>query len=233
MTDEPTVSGQEAESVEEKTPTPTFSQPSDDSQKSAVDIKSLAAEVAELLQPTIEKNVQSVKDKRFADIEKKLGAIDPNTLEYLQSQNVDIPQSVIDDMREQRIRNLENQLAGQAPRPSQGKVVEVKAEDWSKVIDEEGLDAKNPEVIKFLRGEFRDLDDFELKAHRLAKSLKDNNPTPPEQKASGQGAAPPQALTDDQIKQETATLNMMYKQPTRFKKEIKELEAKLEPYLPK
>ena len=88
-------SGQEV--VKEESPAPKFTSPSADSQTNSqtIDQNALAEQVAKLLQPTIAKQVQSVKDKRFSELEK---AKSNPTLDKLSAMGVTIPDNVRESM---------------------------------------------------------------------------------------------------------------------------------------
>lgn len=164
MNDETKVSGS---TVDEGVPTPTFTEKTD-SPTSNVD--ELAKKVAELLSPTIENKVKSLQDKRFSSIEKKLGG-----LEELEQLGATIPESVKTEYRNrelnQRLEEIEKRTSSSPQTNSQGSG-KVEANEWSRVIEEVGLDLKSPETISFLRGEYRNVDHFTAEAYKLRDKIK-------------------------------------------------------------
>ena len=223
MTENTEESGQEVGNKE--LPTPTFSSPSDDSQLSqSVDTNALAKQVADLLAPDIAKQVQSVKDKRFSKLEKTGNS----TLETLEKLGVTIPDGVRDQLSlEMRLTALENVSS----EPTSVAQVAAKAEDWSSVINEVGLDSRVPEVVNFIGGTFRDTDDFELQARRLKDKLSNATPLPPEQQAILQGnKVQTDAFTDAEVAEKEAELSELFRSPSKYKKRIEKLEKELEPY---
>ena len=230
MTKNTEESGQEVENQE--SPAPTFSSPSADSQKNSqpVDASALAKEVAAILKPTIDRQVQSVKDKRFSQLEKQQAPVGGNsTLEQLERLGVDIPADVRDQL------TLENRLAalerGSSVQTSVAPVAEQTV-DWSKVIDDVGLDDRIPEVAELIKGTYENLDKFKLAAYELNAKLSNAKPLPPEQQAilnSGKPATAT-AYTDDEVREKEAELGELYKNPTKYAKRIANLEEDLEPY---
>lgn len=222
------------EVVKEELPAPTFTSPSDDSQTNSqpVDLDTIADRVAAKLQPTIVKAVQSVKDKRFSDMEKQKGSVGSNsTLETLERLGVDIPPDVRDQLTlEMRLSALESVSSEQ---PSEAPVA-TQTEDWSKVIDNVGLDDRIPEVIELINGTYSGIDQFELAAYKLKDKLSNATPLPPEQQAILNSGKPPvaSALTDDEVRAKEAELDELFKEPTKYAKRIEKLEEELEPYWP-
>lgn len=169
MSEQTLESGQEP--VDSGVPTPTFTEVSADSKVSTNDPGAIARQVMELIRPEIERVAQSTKDRRFDKIEKAMG------LSELESLGATIPENVKQEMR---FRELENKLSQpqQTQTPSrQGG--DVSATEWSRVIEEAGLDLKSPDTIQLLRGQYRNLDHFSAEAFRLKSRLeKSPNPNP-------------------------------------------------------
>jgi hypothetical protein len=163
MTDQPTEGG--LEKANEELPVPKFENSSAASATSSVDTKALAKEVAELLRPDFEKVAQSTKDKRIAEIEKKLKLSDLAELEGMGAQ---IPDNV---KLEYRFRELESnrtpQGSGQAA-TSQGSGASLTAQDVSETVQRFKLDANQPDVIEKLRGTYRNRDHFEATLAQMA-----------------------------------------------------------------
>ncbi len=156
MTDQPLESAPEPAKVE--LPTPTFETASAAEPTSAVDAKSLAKEVAELLRPEIAKTVQSVKDRRFDRVEKALGLAD------LEELGVAITPEIKNELR---MRQLEAQREQPVQEPSPGKVETPDSEKVSQVIKQLELDANNADTIKLLQGQYRNFDHFVSEAQAL------------------------------------------------------------------
>lgn len=191
MTDTPLESAKEP--VNQEPPTPKFTEVSPASPPSTPDISTLAAEVAKQLRPDFEKLVQSTKDKRFSEIEKRLG------LAELEEMGATIPDNV---KLEMRLREMESRSSVQPP--IQGRVEPQDSEQVSTVIKEVQLDANSPETISLLRGTYRNIDHFRAEAYALkAKQLNQKQPdlsaapamqTPPQSEKSAE------ARTSDYIK---------------------------------
>ena len=220
------------EVVNEELPAPKFTSPSGDSQSSQpVDVSSLAKEVAELLRPTIATTVQSVKDKRFSELDKIKESMSGNsTLETLQSLGVEITPEIKDRLLWQRLDALEKQ--GVSSGQQSAAPVVTQTADWSKVIDNVGLDDRIPEVIELINGTYNDIDHFELAARRLKDKLSNATPLPAAQQAILSSGKPQtsSALTDEEVRAKEAELQELYRVPSKYSKRIAMLEEELEPY---
>lgn len=165
MNEETTVGGQPE--VNQELPTPKFTESAGVSATSAFDPKEIAKQVAEILRPDIEKTIQSTKDKRIAKLEKAVG------LEELEQLGATIPENV---KAEYRNRQLEERLQAieqsTSPKPTSQGSGTVQANEWSKVIEQVGLDLKAPETISLLRGEYRNIDHFTAEAYKLRDNIK-------------------------------------------------------------
>ncbi len=218
MTTETKVGGEEQ--VNEEVPTPKFTETSRDSATSALDPVEIAKQVADILRPDFEKMAQSTKDKRIAALEKKVGS-----LAELEEMGVTIPENVKTEYRQreldQRIKELESRGTA-STQNSQGSG-KVETSEWSRIIDEVGLDTKSPEYIGFMRQEFRNLDHFEAEANRLKRRM-DSKPNPSiETSPSLNGKLPVQK--DDAAL--LAELQELQKTPTKNQKRMAEIEEKL------
>ena len=233
MTKNTEESGQEV--VEKESPAPTFTSPSDDSQTNSqpTDVSQIAKEVAELLAPNIAKQVQSVKDKRFSQLEQKKETVGSTTsMETLEALGVEITPEIKDKLLMQRIAALEKK--GVSPEQLSVAPVVERAAGWSEVIDEVGLDDRMPEVVDLINGTYDNLDKFKIAAFELNAKLSNATPLPPEQQAildSGKPATAT-AYTDEEVREKEAELALLQKNPTKYAKRIDRLYEELEPYWP-
>lgn len=183
------------EPVKQESPTPVFTETSPAKPPSTPDISSLAAEVAKQLRPDFEKIAQSTKDRRFSEIEKRLG------ISELEELGATIPDNV---KLEYRLRELEAQKA-RVQEPIQGRVEQQNNEQVAAVIKELNLDANSPETISLLRGTYRNLDHFQAEAAKLRLKQLNQKPSdlsaaPAMQVNSAQQDKSVDAKTDDYIK---------------------------------
>ena len=155
-------------------PNPTFSDT--DASPTSADADAIVNKLAEKLMPvlekTIERKVQSTKDKRFSDIEKALG-VRSGVLAELESQGVEIPKDVRTELR---LRELEEQRSGQSPQPAQVRddgsstqkaaVTEAIAE-----LRKYELSENDPGFVELLRGNYKTRAEFDLrvKGHIIGK----------------------------------------------------------------
>jgi hypothetical protein len=164
---------------------------------------------------------QSTKDKRIAQLEKRLGMSD---LAELEEQGVQIPENV---KLEYRLRNLETQRPApesQAP-TSQGSGASLTTQDVSEVVKQYQLDANSPEVLEALRGTYRNRDHFEATLAKVALA-RVNRPQP----SAAESAAPvteSSAPTKDTASM-IARLNELQKFPSKNRAEIAKLSTELE-----
>jgi hypothetical protein len=180
-----------AEQVNQELPTPKFTEASPVSATSSVDAEALALKVAKILRPDFEKVAQSTKDKRIAQIEKRLGLGDLAELEELGAQ---IPDNV---KLEYRFRQLESERQKPDPQPttSQGSGANLAAQEVSEVVKKFKLDANDPEVIEALRGTYRNRDHFEVSLAQMALA-RANRPTPSAANAATISSSPPAPSKD-------------------------------------
>lgn len=208
---EPTKPEGGAEQASAELPIPKLETASPVSATSSVDTKALAKEVADLLKPDFEKVAQSTKDKRIANIEKRLGIKD---LAELEEQGVQIPENV---KLEYRLRNLEE--GRQTPEvpsqttTSQGSGATLTAQDVSEVVKKFNLDANTPEVLDVLRGTYRNRDHFEATLANVALA-QINKPQPSAaSSASLQSSAVNSQRVD--VNQLNAELTQLSRSPSR------------------
>ena len=209
-----------AEQVSGELPTPTFTDASPASAPSTVDADSLAAKVAEILRPTIERTVQSVKDKRFADIQKQLGRAD--------LEDVGVQLTPEQELRLQ-VRELQRYVQQQTPvqAVSQASGTTQDSDRVSQVIKEYGLDGNRPEVIKLLSGQYRNFDHFQAEAGKLA--VKQHLAAPPDTSAAPSmgGGGSPRSLTPEQREEISGQIVALSSEPTKNAAQIKALREQL------
>ena len=156
---------------EAELPTPSFSGSGDSSPSGGADeivskIRSaLLEDLKPVIQQTIERQVQSTKDKRIADIEKKMGRL--GLLAELEEQGATIPENLKQEMR---FRDLEERLT-QSTQPAQSRddgssqqkqaVTEAIAE-----LSKHGLDTNDAGFIQLLRGQYKNRAEFDLAVTR-------------------------------------------------------------------
>lgn len=178
MSDDPKTPENGAEGGSQGLPIPKLSEPSHDGPPSSgVDISAIAKQVAEQVKQELSNEIrmaQSTKDKKIAEIERKLNSGQFAELEALGAQ---IPENV---KWEYRLRELEERSAQPSRKEtSQGSGATLTAQDVSKVISDFALDANSPEVIEALRGTYRSREHFEATMARLAIArLSKPNPSP-------------------------------------------------------
>jgi len=126
-------------------PNPSASQGSGVQPTSGLD----ADQLLKLVEPLIEKKVQSVKDRRFDEQEKRIGAAE-SVLERVKDL---IPEKDFKELKKDlRIEELERRVYGDAPTGAPAAAPQTSAAtDMQKVIQELQLDANDPSVAKVLR----------------------------------------------------------------------------------
>jgi hypothetical protein len=163
----------------EELPVPSFSEKGDSSTSSGAD--DLVSKLIAQLEPLIDKKVQSVKDKRFSEIEKVLGGRD-RMLAELEASGVTIPKEVRQEMR---LRELEERLTQSPAQPAQPRddgssqataaVTEAIAE-----LKGNGLTTDDPAFIEILRGRYASREAFDLQVQRyINQKLRPAKPANP------------------------------------------------------
>ena len=230
MADEtPQVSGQSGDT---DLPSPTFSDQATSSP--SVDADSIVSKLLPQLEQIIERKVQSTKDKRISQLEKALTGRG-QVLAELESEGVTISKEVRAEMR---IRELEDRLAQQS-NPPVPQSVDGSTQQRTAVTDaiatmkQYGLDANDAGFIELLRGNYPNRDAFDkaVLSHVVSR-LAPQKPAEPSGvvQAPATSGATSNKLNDAQLQQKLRQLNDMYRQPSKFKKEIAALEQELEPY---
>jgi len=218
MTEEKPEGG--AEQVSQELPTPKFTDASPVSATSSVDTDALTEAILKKLEPIFDKKMQSTKDKRIAEIEKKLKLSDFAELEEMGAQ---IPDSA---KLEYRLRELE---AGRQPgsgqtATSQGSGATLTAQDVSEVVQKYKLDANDAEVIEKLRGTYKNRDHFELSLAQVALA-RVNKPTP---SAADAGTIKTEPGKTEDVGAKISRLQVLQKEPTKYRAEIRKLTAELD-----
>lgn len=220
---EPTQPESTPEAGNQGLPVPTFSETSADKPTSQVDTKALAKEVADILRPELERTAQSVKDRRFAAIEKKLGMSD---LAELREMGVEIPENV--EMKYQ-LRQLMEQRNPQAPETptqaptSQGSGASLTVQDVSEVVKKFNLDANQADVMEALRGTYRNRDHFEASLANLAFA-KLNKPQPSAAASPAMPSTPNPPSSPVDVSALSAEYSKLAKAPGKNAKRLKEIE---------
>jgi len=192
-------------------PTPSFSGSGDSSTSESDAIVSklrsaLLDELKPVIQQTIEKQVQSTKDKRIAKIEGRLGM-----LAELEEQGATIPDNLKQEMR---FRDLEERLTRPAqPAQSVDNGLSTQKQAVTDAIAEltkYGLDSNDAGFIELLRGKYANRAEFDLKVQRFVVGK----------------LAPPKPANPADIVQSPVTAGATGKNPDALKSEyIKEMQA--------
>lgn len=190
MSDDPKTPESGQEQANQELPIPKFENASADSSTSRTDTDAIAKAVLSQLMPEIEKKLQSTKDKRIAEIEKRLNAGQFAELEEMGAQ---IPENV---KLEYRLRELEQRTTQPAKTTSQGSGVQMTAQDVLQVITDLKLDANDAAVIEALKSPYRNRDHFEASMARLA--LTRASKQPPSPSAAPAGNVPLSPPTSDE-----------------------------------
>lgn len=211
------------EVVSQESPTPKFTEPSAVSSPSTVDIDALADKVAAKMMPSVEKLIQSQKDKRIAKMEKQMEAAGLSELEEM---GVQIPEPVKTEMRLRRLEEAREPTPVQEP--SKGKGGTSDSEQVSAVIKETGLDANTPEVIKLLGGEYRNLDHFRAEAFAL-RARQATKPAPDASAAPSLNAGTRASSSLSEAERETIgeEIVTLMRNPTGNAERIAKLQAQL------
>ena len=152
----------------EELPTPTFSGQGDSSTSEGADAivsksrSELLDELKPFIQETIERQVQSTKDKRISKIEKSMGRL--GLLAELEEQGATIPDNLKQEMRFRDLEERLEQPAQPAPVRDDGSsqqrqaVTEAIAE-----LNKYNLSSNDPGFIELLRGQYPSRQAFDLK----------------------------------------------------------------------
>lgn len=148
---------------EAELPTPSFSGSGDSSTSDGAEAtvsklrSALLEELKPLIRETIEKQVQSTKDKRIAKIEGRLGM-----LAELEEQGATIPENLKQEMRFRDLEERLTQPAQPAERVDNGLSTQKQAvTDAIAKLTEYGLTSNDPAFIELLRGKYQNKDAFD------------------------------------------------------------------------
>lgn len=204
-------------------PTSSASQSANVQPTSGFDADHLLKQVESL----IEKKVQSVKDRRFDEMGKRLGDAE-TVLERVKGL---IPADKFRELeKDLEFEALKKQVYGtpSTGAPAVGNQQASAAVETDKVIAELGLPQTDPEVI-LLKTQNANALEFAKLAVRKAKS-----PQPSDADRPATPASPVvSSLTPQEIEKKAAELRAMYKKPSQYRTQINALEKELEAYLPK
>ena len=148
-------------------PTPSFSSEGVSSTSSGADVSvsnlrsALLEELKPLIQQTIEKQVQSTKDKRIAKIEGRLGL-----LADLEEQGATIPENVKQEMRFRDLEERLTQPTQPAPPVDAGTSQKAAVTEAIAELSKYGLSPNDPAFIELLRGNYPSKDAFDAKVQR-------------------------------------------------------------------
>jgi hypothetical protein len=208
------------EQVSGELPTPRFTDASAGSATSSVDTDALVEAVLRRLEPTLDKKLQSTKDKRIAEIEKRLKMSDLTELEELGAQ---IPDNVKLEYRLRQIEGNRQPESNQAT-TSQGSGANLATQEVAEVVKKLNLDANDPEVIEKLRGTYRNRDHFEATLAQMALA----RATKPQPSAAESATIQAQPSTPVDVSAKIAQLQKLQREPTRNREAIAKLSAELD-----
>ena len=195
-----------------------------------------AEELLNKMRDTIKEEVgratQSTKDKRFSEIEKKLGDFQP-VLERFK--DLVSPEKLKEIERDLLFEDMKQRVYGQTGETVSAGNAQAPAVNAAQVFIDEGLDPNDSRVALALNGKtFASNQEAQIAALRLSVAMK-NSPTPTDaQSATLPGGAPHNSnLSTSDVDTKSAQLTNLYSNPTVNAKLIAALEEELEPYLPK
>ena len=191
-----------------------------------------ADQLLKQLEPLIEKKVQSVKDRRFDDMDKRLGGAE-TVLERVKEL---IPAEKFNELKKDlEFEELKRRVYGEQPQtsvPVTGTQQAIAAVDTAKVFSLLNL-PENAETTALKARTYGSEAEVAVAALRYMEAQK-SKPTPTNADVpTPQGSPPPSTPDAKAVEAKIAQLNKMYKAPTRYKSEIATLEKELEAHLPK
>jgi hypothetical protein len=213
------------QSGEPELPIPTFSETGASS--TSTDADAIVSKLTPILEQIVERKVQSVKDKRFSEIEKALGGR-AKMLAELEEMGTEIPKDVRSELR---IRDLEERLTQASPQPVQvgdNGLSQQKAAvtDAIAELNKYDLDSNNAGFIEILRGKYPNREAFDLNVQRYVVSKlapqKPANPADVVQSPVTAGA------TGNNAADKIAQLQQLQKTPTRNRAQIEKLTKELD-----
>lgn len=228
MAENPEVSGQPGDAGE--LPTPSFSESATSPTSTDADaiVSKLLEKLTPVIEQTVDRQVQSKRDKWIGKIQKTLGS-KVDLLAELEEQGVTIPKEVRSEIR---MRELEERLAEPSAQPAprsvdgstgqKAAVTEALAE-----LNKYGLNSNDPAFIELLRGNYANRDAFDkaVYGHIVAKLAP---PKPANPADVVQPPATAQANGSGDTATKIARLAELQKQPTKYRNEIKQLAEELD-----
>lgn len=183
------------EPVEKVPPTPVFKEASAAQPTSPVDVDALVAKTVAALEPLIEKKVQSVKDKRIDELQRRVGRADLEDLgvELTPEQELKLRLRDLEARVQQPVQKTS--LASGAPDSAHGDTFDVVA-----FAKEKGIDLNNADAARIVTTPHNGPAD--LKADLLEWRLTQLTKQPDSAAAPslvGGGVPPPEPKTDAQI----------------------------------
>lgn len=224
-TDNQTESGQTGT---QDLPTPEFSEQATSSTSSGAD--EIVNKLLPHLEQMIEKKVQSVKDKRFSEIEKVLGGRS-KLLAELEEAGVPITKEVRAEMR---IRELEERLTQPNNQPAQERVdgstqTRTAATDAIAELKKYELSPNDPEFLALLRGKYQNRAEFDLAVsrHVVGKLAPQKPPNPADVVQSPATSPSTGKLSEAAADQKYAELGALLRSPTANATKIANLKKEL------
>jgi hypothetical protein len=199
------------------------------SQLSPDAIAELSKALSPMIEDTVNRAVQSTKDKRFSKLDKVTR--DMEVLASLKEQGATIPPEVERDyqLRDYVTQQIDSRLASE---PSDNGISQSAPKaagqfDALTVIKSFGLDTGDAEVIKLMSGTYRNTDHFQAEAAKLAYT-RASKPAPSAAGTPPLGGGNAQSsLSETEKEAKYIKLNELYKNPTKSAAEIKVLEKEL------
>jgi len=201
MADEILESGQQAGSG--GTTNSGVSQTADVKQTSTFDAETLLTQLKETIKEEVGRTVQSTKDKRFSEIEKKMGDFQP-VLERV-GELMKGGKSFDEAQKEIEWEEMRKAVFGkeqtQTSEPVSAGNTQAPAVNSAQAFQNVGLDLKDPRVAVALQTQYKTDDAAELAAYRLLKTIQ-ASPTPTDAQGTALQGKPPAPQDASGLKQE-------------------------------
>ena len=150
-----------------------------------------AEELLNKMRDTIKEEVgratQSTKDKRFSEIEKKLGDFQP-VLERFK--DLVSPEKLKEIERDLLFEDMKQRVYGQTGETVSAGNAQAPAVNAAQVFSSKGLDVNDPRVAVALNKTYSNATDAELAAYKLKESIQSSPSPTPAQSATPLGSAP-------------------------------------------
>lgn len=209
-------------------PNPNNSQGQSVQQSSGFDAEAMLKQ----LEPLIEKKVQSVKDRRIAELEKTVSGFQP----VLERFKGIVPDEKLREIQKDlEFEDMKRRVYGENPTSasevgSQKSAAAVTAES---VLLKAGVTANDPAIAKWIQEngteDLVSLAVFAGKQSTLATQKPDASVAP----VMDNSKTTSTSLSKDEVERKSGELRNMYKSPSKYREQIKALEKELDPYLPK